>query len=68
MMFLIQEWPDLSGYQDAEIVFRLNKKHHAGLIVASAERDRVETLIAAYAQRFAYDFLAVAPPLDKPPT
>lgn len=63
-----QEWPDLSGYQDPEIVFRLNKKHHAGLIVASADRDRVEMLIAAYAQRFAYDFLAVAPPLDKPPT
>lgn len=62
-----QEWPDLSGYQDQEIVFRLNKKHHAGLIVASPDKDRVETLIAAYAQRFAYDFLAVAPPLDKPP-
>ncbi len=62
-----EEWPDLSGYQDAEIVFRLHKKFHAGLIVASADRDRVETLIAAYAQRFAYDFLAVAPPLDRPP-
>ena len=62
-----QEWPDLSGYHDSEIVFRLNKKYHAGLIVASPDKDRVETLIAAYAQRFAYDFLAVAPPLDKPP-
>ena len=62
-----QEWPDLSGYHDQEIVFRLTKKHHAGLIVASPDKDRVETLIAAYAQRFAYDFLAVAPPLDKPP-
>jgi len=63
-----QEWPDLSGYQDPEIVFRLNKKHHAGLIVASPDNERVEALIAAYAQRFADDFLAVAPPLDKPPT
>ncbi len=62
-----QEWPDLSGYHDSEIVFRLNKKYHAGLIVASPDKDRVETLIAAFAQRFAYDFLAVAPPLDKPP-
>ncbi|MBK8987708.1 MAG: ATP-grasp domain-containing protein [Chloroflexi bacterium] len=62
-----QEWPDLSGYQDSEIVFRLRKKHHAGLIVASADNDRVEALVAAYAQRFADDFLATAPPLDKPP-
>jgi len=63
-----QEWPDLSGYQDPEIVFRLNKKHHAGLIVASPDHERVEALVAAYGQRFAADFLAVAPPLDKPPT
>src|SRR5215207_9560247 len=27
-----QEWPDTSGYTDAEIVWRLNKRHHVGLI------------------------------------
>lgn len=63
-----QEWPDLSGYQDPEIVYRVNKKQHAGLIVASPDVNRVESLIYDYSQRFAHDFLAVAPPLDKPPT
>jgi carbamoylphosphate synthase large subunit len=62
-----QEYPDLSGYQDPEIVFRLHKKHHAGLVVASALPARIEDLISNYSQRFGQDFLAVAPPLDKPP-
>lgn len=63
-----QEWPDLSGYQDPEIVYRLNKKHHVGLVIASEDANRIEALIADYSQRFAHDFLAVAPPLDKPPS
>ena len=63
-----QEYPDLSSYQDVEIVYRVNKKHHAGLILSSDRSERVEILIADYSRRFADDFLAVAPPLDKPPT
>ena len=63
-----QEYPDLSNYADPEVVFRLNKKHHAGLIVASVDQERVESLIYEYSSRFERDFLAVAPPLDKPPT
>ena len=63
-----QEWPDLSGYQDPEIVCRVHKKQHAGLIVASPQHERVEQLIRDYSQRFANDFLAVAPPLDTAPT
>jgi phosphoribosylaminoimidazole carboxylase (NCAIR synthetase) len=63
-----QEYPDLSSYQDPEIVYRVNKKQHAGLIVSSTESERIEFLIADYSQRFAVDFLAVAPPLDKPPS
>ncbi len=63
-----QEWPDLSGYQDPEIVYRVHKKQHAGLIVASPSHERVEQLIRDYSQRFAHDFLAVAPPLDTAPT
>ncbi len=62
-----QEAPDLSGYQDPEIVYRLDKRQHAGLIVASPARSRVESLISEYSVRFGQDFLAVAPPLDKPP-
>lgn len=63
-----QEWPDLSGYTDPEIVYRVNKQQHAGLIVASPQHERVEQLIHDYSQRFAHDFLAVAPPLDTAPT
>lgn len=62
-----QEWPDLSGYQAAEIVYRVHKQQHAGLIVASENQARVEELIAEFGQRFAHDFLAVAPPLDTAP-
>ena len=57
-----QEWPDLSGYDDPEMVWRMNKKFHAGLIVASPDAARVETLLNNYAERFAHDFLAVMPP------
>ena len=61
-----QEHPDLSAYNDPEIVWRLPKPHHAGVIVASPDAARVEQLINAYAGRFAQDFLAIAPP--KAPT
>jgi biotin carboxylase len=61
-----QEWPDLSAYNDPEVVWRLKKKYHAGLIVASPDAGRVEALLESYQQRFAADFLAVLPPLDRP--
>jgi len=57
-----QEWPDLSGYNDPEVVWRLNKKYHAGLIVSSPDAARIESLLTSYAERFAHDFLAVLPP------
>lgn len=63
-----QEYPDLSGYTDPEIVYRVHKKHHAGVVVASPDADRVEGLLDEYARRFSADFLAVLPPLDKAPT
>jgi len=61
-----QEYPELTAYNDAEVVWRLNKKHHAGLIVVSPHFERVQELLAAYVPRFATDFLAVAPPKDRP--
>ncbi|MCL4805869.1 MAG: ATP-grasp domain-containing protein [Anaerolineae bacterium] len=62
-----QEWPDTSAYDDPEVVYRVNKKHHAGLIVASPDPGRVEWLLGSYAERFGRDFLAVLPPLEKAP-
>ena len=61
-----QDNPDLSGYNDPEVYWRSNKHNHAGLIVASPDPDRVQTLLDEYAQRFVQDFLAVMPALDKP--
>ncbi len=61
-----QEYPDLSAYSDPEVVWRLNKNQHAGLIVVSDNPERVNTLLDSYTGRFSEDFLAVAPPKDKP--
>jgi biotin carboxylase len=61
-----QEHPDMSAYTDAEIVTRLKKSHHAGLIVRSPDRARVDALIADYTPRFYRDFFATAPPPDRP--
>lgn len=60
-----QEWPDLSGYTDPEIVWRMTKKYHAGFIVASPDAQRVAALLNQYSERFGHDFLAVMPPLEK---
>ncbi len=56
-----QEWPDLSAYDDGEIVWRLDKLHHAGLIVASWSPDRITQLLAEYMRRFREDFYASMP-------
>jgi biotin carboxylase len=60
-----QETPDTSAYDDPEVVYRVHKRHHAGLIVRSKKLERVEELITQYAARFADDFVAVVPPLEK---
>jgi biotin carboxylase len=60
-----QEWPDTSPYDDPEIAFRPRKRHHAALIVRSDSHARVIELLDAYARRFAEDFIAVAPPLER---
>ncbi len=61
-----QEWPDMRGYTDPEIVWRMDKRHHAGLIVASPDAARVHGLLDEYMARFAEEFQAILPPPDKP--
>lgn len=60
-----QPQPDLSGYDAQEIIWRLHANHHAGLLLASDDPARVQTLLAAYAERFVHDFLAVKPPPER---
>lgn len=61
-----QETPDLSGYSDPEIVLRLKKHHHAGLLVQSPSADRIEALLESYGARFLDEFCASQPVPDKP--
>ncbi len=61
-----QEWPDLSAYDAPEVVWKLKKEHHAGLIVQAKNPERIQQLLEEYGERFAREFLAWMPQLDKP--
>ena len=61
-----QEYPDTSAYNHPEVVLRIKRHHHAGLILASNDQRRVQSLLESYSQRFAEDFVAVEPERDKP--
>jgi hypothetical protein len=61
-----QQHPDTSAYQDAEIVWRLEQDHHAGLLLKSPSAARIRELLSTYERRFTEDFYACEPPRDKP--
>jgi biotin carboxylase len=61
-----QEYPDTSAYADEEIISRVKKRHHAGLIVRAPRLERVNQLLDDYGRRFVEDFVAVAPPPERP--
>ena len=64
-----QEHPDTSAYQDPEIVWRLDKRHHVGFVVAANSAERVQFLLDEYSQRFTNDFFAKLPPREaRPPS
>jgi hypothetical protein len=58
--------PDTAGFDAPEIVLRMKKHHHAGLIVRSDDPERVRVLLEEYSEEFARRFLASMPPPDKP--
>jgi biotin carboxylase len=58
--------PDTASFTDPEIVVRVKKHHHAGLIVRSERAERVRTLLERYAEQFTQEYLAVAPVPDRP--
>ena len=57
--------PDTGAFDAPEIVVRLKKHHHAGLIVRSEKPERVQQLLDEYRAEFARRFLASLPPLDR---
>lgn len=60
------EHPDNSGFDDPEIVWRLNKAFHIGLILRSDSLERVHQLLDDYAGRIHRGFHASAPVPNKP--
>jgi biotin carboxylase len=61
-----QEWPDTAAFDDPEVVWRMTKRHHAGVIVRSDDPRRVGELLDAYVPRFYEDFHASLPAPDRP--
>ncbi|HLY43374.1 MAG TPA: ATP-grasp domain-containing protein [Terracidiphilus sp.] len=58
--------PDTSGFDAPEIVHRMKKHHHAGLIVRADDPARVKALVEEYGAAFAQRFLAQMPAPLKP--
>jgi len=58
--------PDMSSYSDPEIVQRIQKHHHAGLIVRTADSARLDELLTRYTERFHHEFMAWHPAPDTP--
>jgi len=53
-----QEHPDTTAYNDPEIVWRMDRDHHVGLIVKSPKAARIEELLTSYTARVMHDFHA----------
>ncbi len=60
------EHPDHSGFSEEEIVWRLDKPYHIGLIIQSGSKARIHELLDSYVERIFRDFHASAPVPDKP--
>jgi biotin carboxylase len=60
-----QEWPDTSWFPEPELVWRLHKRHHVGLIVKSHDYRRIGELLNLYTQRVHSEYHASAPARDK---
>lgn len=59
------ERPDMSPFNDPEIVWRMDKAQHVGVIVASNSAGRIRELLDKYADIIARDYHAAAPAPDK---
>ena len=57
--------PDTSHYIEEEIVYRVSKPKHVGLIFYSKKQKRVQELLGSYSERIASDFLAVMPAKER---
>ncbi|MCA1803269.1 MAG: hypothetical protein LC662_12530 [Rhodothermaceae bacterium] len=60
------EVPDTAVFDAPEIIWRMNEKHHVGMVLRSDSRGRIMELLTGYAQVVQRDFHASAPIGDKP--
>jgi biotin carboxylase len=60
------ERPDTSGFDAPEVVGRLSRHHHAGLILKSPSAERLDALVGEYSNCFLEEFCAIEPAPDKP--
>ncbi len=56
-----QEWPDTSSFHEPELVWRMHKRHHIGVIVKSPEYHRITHLLDIYTERVRNEYHASAP-------
>lgn len=61
-----QKNPDLTSFDDPEIIWKLDKAFHAGLVIASSSFERVQELLNSYTKRFYEEFFTSAPISSKP--
>lgn len=57
--------PDTTHYEDSEIVYRVKKPKHVGLIFCSPKQQRLQELLGVYTERITHDFLEVAPAKER---
>ncbi|MBW3629569.1 MAG: hypothetical protein KY464_09745 [Gemmatimonadetes bacterium] len=57
--------PILNYDRIREVVTRLAKHHHAGLILATPDSERLDALLRSYMQRFREDFHASMPAQER---
>ena len=60
-----EDQPDTSHYTDEEIVYRVTKAKHVGLIFYSKKKERLSELLQTYTERITNDFLATAPAKER---
>ena len=57
--------PDMSAYTDADITWKLEMDHHAGLVVRAETPEALDRRMDELEARISKDFLAVLPPTEK---
>ncbi len=61
-----QKYPDMSMFDDSEIVWKINKEHHVGMILCSNDGEKVMSLLNDYTDRVFQEFHANMPQSDQP--